>query len=56
VYFSVTSVAALAASILTGELWKGYGPRLPFCLSAFTALVSAVLLLLWRPQKTLQEA
>ena len=56
VYFSVTSVAALAASILTGELWKGYGPRLPFCLSAGTALVSAVLLLLWRPQKTLQEA
>jgi MFS family permease len=56
VYFSVTSVAALAASIITGELWKGYGPRLPFCLSAGTALVSAVLLLLWRPQKTLLEA
>jgi MFS family permease len=56
VYFSVTSVAALAASIITGELWKGYGPRLPFCLSAGTALVSAVLLLLWRPQKILQEA
>jgi MFS family permease len=49
VYFSVTSVAALLASVITGELWKVYGPRLPFCLSASTAMVSAAFLLLWRP-------
>lgn len=48
VYFSITSVAALLASVITGELWKVYGPRLPFCLSASTAVVSAALLLLWR--------
>jgi hypothetical protein len=34
--------------MITGELWKVYGPRLPFCLSASTAVVSAALLLLWR--------
>jgi MFS family permease len=48
VYFSVTSVAALLASVITGELWKLCGPRLPFCLSAGTAVVSAGLLLSWR--------
>jgi MFS family permease len=50
VYFSMTSVAALLASVLTGELWKAYGPRLPFFLSTGTAGVSAALLLLWRPR------
>jgi MFS family permease len=45
VYFSVTSVAALLASVNTGELWKHYGPQLPFTLSALAAVISAVLLL-----------
>jgi len=44
VYFSVTSVAALLASVITGELWKSYGPRLPFFLSAATATASVFLL------------
>ena len=48
IYFSVTSVAALLASVITGELWKVYGPRLPFFLSASAAIVSAALLLLVR--------
>jgi MFS family permease len=48
VYFSITSIAALLASVITGELWKVYGPRLPFFLSASTAVVSAMLLLSWR--------
>jgi len=48
IYFSVTSVAALLASVITGELWKLYGPRLPFFLSASAAIVSAALLLLVR--------
>jgi len=45
IYFFVTSVAALAASLITGELWKHYGPSLPFYVSAGLALVSAALLL-----------
>ena len=44
VYFSVTSVAALLASVIAGELWKFYGPPLPFFLSAAAAVVSVFLL------------
>jgi MFS family permease len=46
VYFFVTSVATLAASLITGELWKHYGAALPFYSSAAIAVVSAVLLLM----------
>jgi MFS family permease len=45
IYFFVTSVAALLASVITGQLWKQYGARVPFLLSAGIAAVSAVLLL-----------
>ena len=48
IYFFVTSVATLAASLITGELWKRYGPALPFYLSAGIAAVSALLLLFAR--------
>jgi MFS family permease len=44
VYFFVTSVATLAASLITGQLWKHYGAGLPFYFSAGLATVSAVLL------------
>jgi MFS family permease len=44
-YFFVTSVAALLASVITGQLWKQYGARVPFLLSTGIAAVSAVLLL-----------
>lgn len=44
-YFFLTSVAMLLASIIAGELWKHFGPRLPFFLSAGIALISAGLLL-----------
>ena len=44
VYFFVTSVATLAASLTTGELWKRYGPGIPFYLSAGLALLSAIML------------
>jgi MFS family permease len=44
IYFFVTSVATLAASLITGELWKHCGPRLPFYFSSALALVSATLL------------
>jgi len=45
VYFFVTSVATLAASLITGELWKHYGAGVPFYFSAGLAVVSAALLL-----------
>jgi len=44
VYFFSTSVATLAASLITGELWKQYGASVPFYFSAALAAVSAVLL------------
>ncbi len=44
-YFFVTSVATLAASLITGELWKHYGAGVPFYFSAGLAAVSAMLLL-----------
>jgi len=45
IFFFVTSVAVLFSSILTGELWKHYGPRLPFYLSAGLAAIAAGMLL-----------
>ncbi len=42
-YFS-SSIATLLASLLTGELWKHFGPALPFCLSAGLAVVAALML------------
>ena len=44
IYAFVTSVATLAASLITGELWKHYGAGIPFYFSAALALVSAALL------------
>jgi len=46
IYFFVTSVATLAASLITGELWKHYGASMPFYFSAALAAVSALLLLI----------
>jgi MFS family permease len=46
VYAFVTSVATLAASLITGQLWKYYGASVPFYVSAGFALVSAALLLI----------
>lgn len=45
IFFFVTSVAVLLSSIITGELWKHYGPRLPFYLSAGLAAIAAGMLL-----------
>ena len=44
IYFFVTSVATLAASLITGELWKHFGAAIPFYVSAAMALVAAVIL------------
>jgi len=51
IYYFATSVAALLASMITGELWKMYGPRVPFFLSAGIALFSALLLVGVRHEK-----
>jgi len=45
VFAFITSVAMLLASLLTGELWKHFGPRVPFYLSAGIAAVAAILLI-----------
>jgi MFS family permease len=45
IYFSVTSVAALLASVIAGELWKLFGAQVPFYVSSGTALLSAALLM-----------
>jgi MFS family permease len=44
IYFFVTSVATLAASLITGELWKHYGAAIPFYFSAAMALAAAGIL------------
>jgi MFS family permease len=43
-FYFVTSVAALFASLLTGWLWKRFSPQTPFYLSATLALVAAIML------------
>ena len=45
IFFFVTSVAVLLSSVITGELWKHYGPQFPFYLSAALAAVAAGMLL-----------
>jgi MFS family permease len=45
IYFFVTSVATLAASLITGELWKHYGAAVPFFFSAGIAVASAAFLM-----------
>jgi MFS family permease len=45
IYFFATSVATLAASLITGELWKDLGAAIPFYVSAGFAVASAALLL-----------
>jgi MFS family permease len=49
IYYFVTSVAALLSSVITGELWKHYGPRLPLNMSALLAVIAAAMLFGMRP-------
>jgi MFS family permease len=44
IYFFATSVATLAASVVTGALWKRFGASVPFYASAALAVVSAIML------------
>jgi len=45
IYFFVTSLTTLLASVIAGALWKLYGAPVPFYLSAGIAAVSAMALL-----------
>ena len=48
IYFFLTSVTTLLASVITGALWKVYGPPVPFYFSAGIAAFSAFALLAHR--------
>lgn len=48
IYFFVTSITTLLASVITGALWKLYGAAVPFYFSAGIAGVSALALLAHR--------
>lgn len=54
VYFFASSVATLAASLITGELWKVYGASVPFYFSAGLAAVAAMLLVIG-PQRASEK-
>jgi MFS family permease len=56
IYFFVTSAATLAASLITGELWKHYGAAIPFYFSAGMALAAAgILQVAGRGRKSLRS-
>jgi len=48
VYFFLTSVTTLLSSVITGALWKLYGPAVPFYFSAGIAAFAGVALLAHR--------
>ena len=56
IFYFVSSVTMLFASLLTGELWKLYTARVPFLLSAGLATVAAVMLLFVRAPGAKGEA
>jgi MFS family permease len=51
IYAFLTSVTTLLSSLITGALWKIYGPGVPFYFSAGIASVSAFALLAHRSQR-----
>lgn len=55
VYFFATSIATLAASLITGELWKHFGASVPFYASAAVALCSAALLMASPHRRSAQQ-
>lgn len=48
IFYFVTSIAALLSSVITGELWKHYGPTLPLGVSAVLAAGASGLILFSR--------
>ncbi len=54
IFSFLTSVTTLLSSVITGALWKVYGPAVPFYLSAAIAGVSAIALLAHRSPKAVE--
>ena len=54
-FYFVTSVTALLASLITGELWTRFGAPLPFYFSSALAAIAAVMLLL-APKRVAAQA
>ena len=54
IFSFLTSVTTLLSSVITGALWKIYGPAVPFYLSAAIAGVSAIALLAHRSPKAVE--
>jgi len=52
IYSFLIGITTLLASVITGELWKMYGARIPFYFSSAIAAVSAILLLASRDSKS----
>lgn len=50
IFYFVSSVMAFSASVATGELWKHFGARVPFYLSAGLAALAAVLVITSAPR------
>ena len=55
IFYFVTSIAALLSSVITGALWRRFGPQLPLLLSAGLAALAA-LLIVFSPRKGATEA
>jgi MFS family permease len=51
-FYLVSSITALLASLITGGLWKEFGAEVPFYLSAGLATLSGLMLLFARPVRT----
>lgn len=49
VYYALTGVGLLVASIGAGALWDAFGPSVPFGVGAGLALVAALLAVVWVP-------
>jgi MFS family permease len=52
-FYLVSSITALLASLLTGGLWKEFGAQVPFYLSAGLAALSGLMLLFIRPARSI---
>jgi len=52
IFYFATSIAALAASLLTGALWERFGARVPFLFSAGLAMAAALMLLMYVPRQS----
>jgi MFS family permease len=48
---SLTSLAIMLGSVITGILWDQFGPKIPFLISSGVALIVAVVLFFFKEEK-----